>query len=219
MCNELTQITADVRHFAPHDSAACRQNDHTSNTSTRSQICALVVAERPRCSSGNRQEWQSQRHGSVDVLLNNSYRVSSGIASLGDAPLSQKSGSRTMRPLRRIVGFPRASHRMPARGRIFRGCLRSQDSAIEHYRQQGARTMTTKKNRGSRPDRVVRHSRRAKAQQPTLQMAVNERHTDWTCPVCRAVGAIDHAGGSSRDAILEIVRKQHSIKQPNCPAS
>jgi hypothetical protein len=79
--------------------------------------------------------------------------------------------------------------------------------------------MTTNKKRRTRPGGIIGRSRRVKTRKPALQMTSNERHTDWTCPVCRAVGTVDHAAGSSGDAILELVRGQHAIKQPKCCVS
>lgn len=79
--------------------------------------------------------------------------------------------------------------------------------------------MTTHKKRPTRPAGIIRRSRRVKTRKPALQMTSSERHTNWTCPVCRAVGTVDHAAGSSGDAISELVRGQHAIKQPNCGVS
>lgn len=79
--------------------------------------------------------------------------------------------------------------------------------------------MATDKKRQTRPGGIVGRSRRTKTRRPALQMISNERHTNWTCPVCRAVGTVDHAAGSSGDAIADLVRAQHAIKQPNCGVS
>jgi hypothetical protein len=84
--------------------------------------------------------------------------------------------------------------------------------------RQGERNVTTHKKRPTRNAGIIGHSRRVKTRNPSLQMTSSERHTHWTCPVCRAVGTVDHAAGSSDEAILALVRQQHAIKQPNCGA-
>ena len=78
--------------------------------------------------------------------------------------------------------------------------------------------MTTNKKGRTRAGAIVGRARRGKARKPDLQMTSSERHTHWTCPVCRAVGSVDHAAGSSGEAISALVREQHAIKQPNCGA-
>lgn len=76
--------------------------------------------------------------------------------------------------------------------------------------------MTTNKKGRTRSGAIVGRSRRVTARKPALQVTSSERHTHWTCPVCRAVGTVDHATGSIGEAISALVRQQHAIKQPNC---
>jgi hypothetical protein len=79
--------------------------------------------------------------------------------------------------------------------------------------------MRAKKTRPSRPKRTAKRARRAQASIPTLQMTVNARQTDWTCPSCFARGSVEHPADSATDGILELVRVHHSIKQPSCSVS
>jgi hypothetical protein len=68
--------------------------------------------------------------------------------------------------------------------------------------------MTTNKKGRTRAAATVGRSRRGKARKPALQVTSSERHTHWTCPVCRAIGTVDHAAGSSGDAISALRRTE-----------
>jgi hypothetical protein len=79
--------------------------------------------------------------------------------------------------------------------------------------------MRAKNTHPSRPKRTAKRARRAQAPIPTLQMTVNARQTDWTCPNCFARGSVEHPADSATVAILELVRAHHAIKQPSCSVS
>jgi hypothetical protein len=79
--------------------------------------------------------------------------------------------------------------------------------------------MRAKNTRPSRPKRTASRARREPAPIPTLQMTVNARQTDWTCPSCFARGSVEHPADAATVAILELVRAHHSIKQPGCSVS
>lgn len=73
--------------------------------------------------------------------------------------------------------------------------------------------------RASRPKAKSKRPRRAEQSIPTLQMTMNARQTDWTCPVCYARGTFEYPVDATSDAVLDLVRASHAIKQPTCVVS
>lgn len=76
--------------------------------------------------------------------------------------------------------------------------------------------MSTTKSRTRRSSSGVTNARRRQPQPPSLQLTTAAGHTDWTCPVCRARGTVQHFAGADQAAIVALAREQHAIKQPSC---
>ena len=76
--------------------------------------------------------------------------------------------------------------------------------------------MSTTRNRTKRSPGRVTSPRRRQPRAPELQLSPGSGHTDWTCPVCRARGTVQHPTAADESAIRSLVREQHSIKQPSC---
>lgn len=76
--------------------------------------------------------------------------------------------------------------------------------------------MRANKKSQSRHKKTTKRPRRAPAKSPTLQMTLSPGHTDWTCPVCRAVGTVQHVTDIGAEEILALARMHHATKQPTC---
>lgn len=76
--------------------------------------------------------------------------------------------------------------------------------------------MSATKSRTKRSSARVSGAQRRLRRAPSLQLTPGSGHTDWTCPVCRARGTVQHVAGADQSAIVELVREQHAIKQPGC---
>lgn len=76
--------------------------------------------------------------------------------------------------------------------------------------------MSATKSRTKRSPARVTSARRRQPRAPSLQLTAGSGHTDWTCPVCRARGTVQHAAGADDAMVLGLVREQHSVKQPSC---
>ena len=76
--------------------------------------------------------------------------------------------------------------------------------------------MSTTKSRTKRsPARLTSTHRRERRPQK-LQLTPGSGHTDWTCPVCRARGTVQHLATADEPTVMSLAREQHAIKQPSC---
>ena len=76
--------------------------------------------------------------------------------------------------------------------------------------------MSATKSRTKRSPGRVTSTRRRQLRVPSLQLTPGSGHSDWTCPVCRARGTVQHPAGADAAMVIGLAREQHSIKQPGC---
>jgi hypothetical protein len=76
--------------------------------------------------------------------------------------------------------------------------------------------MSATKSRTKRSPGRVTSARRRQRRPQTLQFTAGSGHTDWTCPVCRARGTVQHPAAMDEATVVTLAREQHAIKQPSC---
>jgi hypothetical protein len=76
--------------------------------------------------------------------------------------------------------------------------------------------MSATKSRTKRSAARTASPQRRRAQPRTLQFTPGSGHTDWTCPVCRARGTVQHPASVDQATIVSLAREQHAVKQPSC---